>query len=306
MNRKTTLTIVGIVLAAGCAVFASTRGATARAPVGSDPEGALDVLRADFGRFTDQQEEQRATLVALSARVAQLEERSGRTAALPGSGSDAPAPAAEDAAATRSAAQAPMSADEFRGLLAAVLREEVVGSASAEDQARFWKAARESNLVTTVIGELEGRVANTPDDLAARMQLADAYVAKITTMPGGPEQGVWGTKAEQQWQAVIDRDPDHWEAQFALAYNFTWYPTAMGKAADAVRGFEECLRIQEHSPAEARHVATYRNLGRLYEQQQQRDRAVRVLQQGLARHPGEPGLTADLQRMTSGNREDNK
>jgi tetratricopeptide (TPR) repeat protein len=302
MNPKTTLVIVGLLLAAGCAVFAFTRSAVAGKPIASDAAFALASLREYLGRFADRQEEQHAMLETVCARVAQLEATGTRTTPA----ADAPARAAGEAASEDRATPASMSAGEFRGLLAAMLREDVVGPASAEDQARFWKAARESHLVTTVIGELEAVVAAAPDDLAARMQLADAYVTKLTTLPGGPEQGVWGTKAEQQWQAVIDRDPDHWEAQYALAYNFTWYPTAMGKAADAVRGFEQCLRIQEHLPPEARHVATYRNLASLYEQQHQRERAERVLQQGLLRHPGDAGLVADLQRLNAGDREDAK
>ena len=36
----------------------------------------------------------------------------------------------------------------------------------------------------------------------ARMGLADAYVAKLLTVPGGPERGIWGMKAEKQWQTI--------------------------------------------------------------------------------------------------------
>jgi len=78
---------------------------------------------------------------------------------------------------------------------------------------RFYELAHETDLIDEKIAELEAGVAANPGDLERRMQLADTYVAKLMTIQG-PEQGLWGLKAEQEWRTIVDLDENHWESTF--------------------------------------------------------------------------------------------
>ena len=162
--------------------------------------------------------------------------------------------------------------EEFLALMPKVLRVTLEGDATDEDQARFWKArfwkaARTTGLVDDAIEALEARVGVDGRDQEGRMQLADAYVAKLLTVPAGPERGIWGMKAEKQWQSVVDQDPDHWEAQYTLAFNYSMYPDFVSKTEEAIAGFQAVLEIQQRTAPQEQYSQSYVHLARLYGKQ---------------------------------------
>ena len=107
---------------------------------------------------------------------------------------------------------------EFHALMGKVLD----GTATADEQTRFWKLARETEMVEKVISDLEAKVNGAPKDIAARMNLAQGYIAKLLSIPGGPEQGIWAMKAELQWGEVIKQDENHWKANYSIAESWSW------------------------------------------------------------------------------------
>jgi tetratricopeptide (TPR) repeat protein len=239
-------------------------------------------------------------VTSLESRVAELERLSARgpVEATPVEAAAPIEPASGEHAAV--AGQDATARAELAELLKRLIGSDYDLHGSKEEIQRFFELARDGGLLADILKELESRVASNPNDVEARMDLADGYVAKIMTMPHGPEQGVWGEKAEEQWRAVTERDPEHWGAHFALGTNFSFYPDVMGKTGEAIRCLESARKIQAHLPPAAEHVQTYLSLARLYLRENRRDEAIAVLQSGLQLHPGNAGLLAELQRVQAG------
>jgi len=158
---------------------------------------------------------------------------------------------------------------------------------------RFYELAHETDLIDEKIAELEAGVAANPGDLERRMQLADTYVAKLMTIQG-PEQGLWGLKAEQEWRTIVDLDENHWESTFNLGNNYAYYPDVMGKTDDAIAYLERARAIQERSTQSDEHVQTYLSLARMHQRKGELEQARQVLEAGLTYHPGNADLEAAL------------
>ena len=199
---------------------------------------------------------------------------------------DADPPVPIDAAARR----------EFEELLA-LFGSDYDFDGTPEQMQRFYALARDAGLLDGSIAELEAHVARDAGDLDSRMQLADLYVAKLMTIPHGPEQGIWGERAEGQWRAVTELDPEHWRANFALGHNFAFYPDVMGKTREAIHYLEEARRIQENGAPDDEHVRVYLALSRLHSRQGDEDRARAVLESGLRRHPSNAELLRALEDL---------
>ena len=194
------------------------------------------------------------------------------------------------------------STQEFQDLMSRVVRASMGGSDSTglEDQQRFWEAARRTTLVDDAIGRLEALIAENPQDQEVRMDLADAYVAKLLTVPASPERGIWGMKAEGQWQEILAQNPDHWEAQYVLAYDYSMYPDFVAKTEEAIAGFEAALRIQERVQPRPEHAMTYVQLARMHTKKGDNEDARRVLELGQARHPGNQEIAEALRSLRDG------
>jgi tetratricopeptide (TPR) repeat protein len=186
---------------------------------------------------------------------------------------------------------------ELQALMEKVLNGEMDINGTSEEQERFWSLVREGNLLSNLLNQLEKAVEDDPSSADARLQLADAYIAKLYTVPGGPEQGIWGGRAEEQWKSVVKLDPNNWDAQFSLAESYSYYPPFMGKTGEAVAGLEAAFEIQSHLNPEPKHVTTYMLLAGMYERQNEIERARETLETGLEMHPGDPKLLDALNNL---------
>ena len=130
------------------------------------------------------------------------------------------------------------------------------------------------------------------------MTLADAYVSKLFTVPAGPEMGVWGTKAEDQWKEVLRQDDRHWQARYSLAFSWSQYPEFLNKAPDSIREFEKLRAQQEQGTPEDRHAETYFHLHSLYRRMGNAEKAAEALEEGLRRFPED----ADLRKVKESGR----
>lgn len=294
--------IVALTMAGGAVVVALTQRGRTAPPTPASPELHATVARLEqaLDRHADALDSAARERAWLRARLADAP--AGERSAAPARDAAAPAPIATPAATTPSTEPAPTDThtnpdDEpaFRAMLARVLG--IASDATPEEQTRFWEMARSSGHLARIIESLEDRIADDPKDAAARMQLADAYVAKLLTVPAGPERGVWGMKAEAQWKAVAERDPNHWESQYRLGENWSHYPDFMNKTADAIGAFERARTIFEASPPDPRQAGAYVQLARLYLKQGNTDLARQVLGAGTARFPGDEAIRDALRTL---------
>jgi tetratricopeptide (TPR) repeat protein len=231
-----------------------------------------------------------ATLGELQRRLARLESTSERR---PAAAVETPAPeetvTEEVTAMPKPAGDAEL--DELRELLAGL-------KASSWDYAgpelqRFLELFKDGAALDRLIGELEEHVEANPGDVERRMELADVYVGRLMTL-SGPEQGVWGGKAEAQWKEVTRLDDDHWGAHSSLGTNYSFYPTVMGKTGDAIHHLERAREIQRHRVAQPEQVQTYLYLSRLHGREGNAGEAAAVLREGLELHPGDTSLAEAL------------
>lgn len=206
----------------------------------------------------------------------------------PSSAAEVPAEDASDAAAVAERTA------ELSRLLDGLFGPDHQLQGSPEEQARFFELAREAGLLDARLAELEARIAADPNDLDARLELADLYIAKLFTVPGGPEQGLWGGKAESQWQAVVALDPERWDANVSLGTSYAYYPDVMNKTGDAIEHLEQALAIQRTLVPVDEHAVTYVYLSSLYRRQGRLADAAAILTEGLAVHPGNSQLEEAL------------
>lgn len=261
----------------------STASAAAPAEREVDPEflARLEALALRIERL-DEAAVQRDASIEELARGGRASERELATRRVQAPAESTPSPSPVSPAS-------PNAEAELASLLPRVLgagRDE----ASLEEQERFWRLAREGTWVDERLAELRARVDSDPQDMDARLELAQTYVAKLLTVPAGPERGVWGTRAEEQWQAVVDVDPRNWDATFSLGENWSYYPAFLGKADVALETLERARELQEASAQQPRQAETYALLARLHGQQGDSDAARAALEAGLAHHPDDVQL----------------
>lgn len=216
----------------------------------------------------------REALERLNVRVQKLEE--GRAA-----------PPAENGEPKQLSVKAGLSKDDFDALRAKVYG----GEATDDEEAEFWKAAREQpELLKGIRAELEKKVADAPRDIDARMKLAQAYIATLLTFPDGPERGAWSMKAVGQWNAVLEIDPNQADAHYSLGMNYSFWPDQFNKGPDAIKHFEAARKIQDQATPEAKFANTYVQLHKLYVKAGKTEDAQKVLDEGLRRYPDDEDL----------------
>ena len=224
---------------------------------------------------------------SLAARVAALEAASERPAPGPsGSGGrgmgDGPVAGRGDGAAKPDATLVA----EYQALRRKVFRDQ----ATADEQKRFFEILKGPGFIDGLLADLEAKVAAAPGDPDARLGLADAYISKLFTVPAGPEMGVWGGKAEEQWKEILKQDDRHWQARYSLAFSWSQYPDFLNKTPDALREFEKLRSQQEQGAAEPRHANTYFLLHSLYRKAGNPEKAKEALEEGLRRFPEDEDL----------------
>ena len=158
--------------------------------------------------------------------------------------------------------------------------EELDGQSYWENTAA-WKRAFEAGKMDEVIAELEAAANANPNDIQAQMSLANAYMAYMQM-----DQTKWqmSMKADEQYDKVLAIDSTHWEARFTKAMSYTFWPDFLGKKKEAIGHFETLIEQQESLPVQDHHAQTYLFLGNMLIERDP-ERAQKVWQQGLQRHP---------------------
>lgn len=262
------------------------------------PDPRLDGMLREHAAIADQVVQMRRDHDAIAR---QLEALAAVRQPAPATTTEArPEPPPEDAMPPTATPTTPAAEDRQRLLtnLARMFRSGTRGPDMPDaEQEQFYRRLRTTGIVDELVTELEAAVERAPNDAAVRMQLADAYTAKLSTIPGGPEQGVWGGKAERQWQAVLERQPEHWEARFALGFNYSMYPSFVDRSAEAIEHLEVARRLLPSLPPEPRQADVFTALARMYQRQGKPDAARTALAEGLQRFPGDEGLLRAQQQV---------
>ncbi len=173
------------------------------------------------------------------------------------------------------------------------------GAASADEEADFWALARTTGALDEVVVELAAKVEAAPRDIELRMQLANAYTAKLLTVPDGPERGIWAGKAEGEWGQILEVDPEHWQSRYNRAFSWSQWPPFMNKAPAAINEFETLRAKQESLAPAKKYGQVYLDLFNLYRSQGNLDKALASLRAGVERHPDSKALRDALEAATA-------
>ncbi len=249
-------------------------------------EARLERIEASIERLTQQMQERER---------AQLE---GRPDA-PGPASEpvAPPPARTAANTPAPDAETPDTAEKRIARLAELAPKYWERKLSDEEQKEYWALVKDGKTLEAMLGGMEKKVEADPENIDARMELANGYILKLFTVPDGPEKGDWAMRAEKQWKEVLERDENHWDARFSIGMSYANYPDFLGKGPDAIREFEKVREVQERNAPEEKHVQTYLQLSRLYVKQGKRDKAKAALESAIARHPESTSLRKELEGL---------
>jgi vitamin B12 transporter len=158
---------------------------------------------------------------------------------------------------------------------------------SKEDQKRLADEAEAQyrSLLRAEPGSLDARSGLA--QVLIRCQLQHASMSGIMSLIG---------EAESELQAVLAKQPEHWEARFTLAMLLKNMPPMLGRGADAVREFERLI-AQQGGRADGPHFALpYLQLGDLHSAAGRRSAAIAAWRRGLAVFPSHPALTARLEQ----------
>jgi tetratricopeptide (TPR) repeat protein len=208
-------------------------------------------------------------LKALEERVDALEK--SRTAG------GAETPKQQQLVATKGQApQAKLTREQARALKNKIAS----GEATDEEKAQLGEA----------IEALEGAVKDTPRDIDERFALADLYIAKLQMVPDGMERGMWSMKAVAQWNAVLDVDPNNWQAHYSLGVNYSFWPDQFNKRPDAIKELEAARKSAESGAPDPKYATTYLQLRQLYLKDGRTDDAKKVLDDGLRLYPDDEEL----------------
>lgn len=186
------------------------------------------------------------------------------------------------------------TAADFSAQIRSVLKGEV----SEDEQLAFWQSVKSSEKLDRLIRDLQQSTASDPSDVDSRLSLGLAYVAKIWSMPDGPEKAIWAGKAEGVWKEVIAVAPQNWEAQRNLAFSYSRYPDFLNKSSDAIAEYERTLTLQEAAPSSNKEFAnSYLEMARLQLKTGNPGNALATLERGAAAHPDSTLINRQLEEI---------
>ncbi|MES2438805.1 MAG: sigma-70 family RNA polymerase sigma factor [Verrucomicrobiota bacterium] len=179
---------------------------------------------------------------------------------------------------------------------AAQIRSVLKGEVSADEQLAFWQAVKSGDKVDDLIGKLQASTSAAAGDVDSRLTLGLAYVAKIWSVPDGPEKALWAGKAEGVWKEVLALEPRNWEAQRNIAFSYSRYPEFLNKTGDAITEYEQTLALQEAAPKPSKEYAnSYLEMARLQIKIGDPGSALSTLQRGAAAHPDNTSIAKQLE-----------
>jgi len=161
-----------------------------------------------------------------------------------------------------------------------------------------WLTVRKERI-KDVIAALQKEITADPTNAELQVALATAYVADLTnnTLPG-PQQGLVWMKASAAYDAAIKLEPEHWMARYGRAFGTSQAPEFLGMRPEAIKQFEELLEIQRRKAPEPHFASTYFQLGTLYKDTGNVEKARELWNEGLRLFPDNEELKGTIEAST--------
>lgn len=264
------------------------------APETNGPERALDgedAARASALRDLESRSE------ALEQRLAALEGRAATPVRLDQGAIEAAVRRALEAQGALLAAAAPASEAEATEAAARKSVGDIVTELLAADEdehALIWKALAEEGRADEVLAALVERAKADPNDPERQLELAQAYLARISEVGNSPLAGTYATAADRAFDRALEVDPNHWEARFYKAVSLSFWPPVLGKQAAAIQEFETLVAQQSKLVPAAHHAESHLLLGNLYQQIGQHEKALAAWRLGAELFPSHAGLAQQI------------
>jgi tetratricopeptide (TPR) repeat protein len=202
--------------------------------------------------------------------------------------------AERSSAAPASADASPETAKAAPDKVRAAFDDLRAGKLSETERNAIWNAASEGGYLDELVAMFEKAAAENPGVADAQLAAGRAYLQKVFKAGGGPEAGVWATKADHAFDAALAIDDHHWASRFAKAVSLSFWPPVLGKQNEAIHQFETLIEQQSHVASEPRYAQTWLLLGNMYQQIGKGDLALSTWQKGLALFPEDEGLLGQI------------
>jgi len=160
----------------------------------------------------------------------------------------------------------------------------------------FTRLTRDPKQIAGALERIQAAIADDPANAELRVALGTALVAKLQNdTPPGVQQGiVWG-QADAAYAKAIELDPGHWTARYSRAFGTSFIPAQFGRRPDAIKQFEELISIQEQDAPKPEYAQSYFQLGRLYGESGNVEKAREIWRRGLALFPDDEQLKETLE-----------
>jgi tetratricopeptide (TPR) repeat protein len=170
------------------------------------------------------------------------------------------------------------------------------GNATEKEVTELLALTKNKVLMARVVGALESKIAENPDDVEVRMQLVEVQSARVHSADSITERAMLRNQVRDQLEEVLTRDTENWDARYMRAVGISHSQrTPQGRAA-AIKEFESLIAIQEGRSAEPRFASTYSQLAGVYLAEKDVAKARSALEAGLTRYP----QNKELEGMLSG------
>lgn len=156
---------------------------------------------------------------------------------------------------------------------------------------------RRSGQLDDVLARLSEHAAANPSDPEAQYMEGVAYIMRLQEVGASFEAGPLASKADAAFDRTLALDEDHLGARKSKAISLSFWPPIMGKGPAAIEQFQILIEKQQQFPAQDDFAENYVLLGNLHLQAGDQDKAIAVLEQGLASHPDDTDLAAQLQAL---------
>jgi len=154
-------------------------------------------------------------------------------------------------------------------------------------------------LIDAAVAQIEEIAAENPESAQAQSDLGSAYIQKIFDSSNDLQKGLFSMKADKQYDKALELDPQHWEARFSKAVNWSFNPPIMGLQPKAIEQFEILRGQQEQQEPQPHFAETYFYLGNLYTNTGKPAQAAQVWSRGAELFPDNAKLQAKAKEAPS-------
>lgn len=176
----------------------------------------------------------------------------------------------------------------------AVAEELLDPNLSNADKNAIWSQIRDSGNIDAMVEWFRQRAEANPDDADAQAQLGEAYLEQLFGAKDMMSQGRFANSADAAFDRALSLNDQHWDARFQKAVSLSFWPPALGKQSAAIQQFETLIAQQKTQPLSPNFAQSYLFLGNMHQQMGNMEAALAAWNEGLAAHPDNAELQAQI------------